>query len=88
VQKQTLFAAFPLSMLYGKSLWRCAMKRMPMFLMMLLATAMTDAAADDAPRAAKPKSVGGDLSVKGADSAFDALDEAERSSMVASKNAA
>lgn len=64
------------------------MKRMPMFLMMLLATAMADTAAEDAPRAAKPKSAGGDLAMKGGGQAFEALDEAERSSLLANKNAA
>lgn len=64
------------------------MKRMPMFLMMLLATAMADSAAEDAPRVAKPKSAGGDLAGQGAGATFEALDEAERSSLLASKNAA
>lgn len=63
------------------------MKRMPMFLMMLLATAMADSAAEDAPRAAKPKLAGGDAG-QGAGATFEALDEAEHASLLASKNAA
>lgn len=65
------------------------MKRMPMFLMMLLATAMADGSSVDVvPRDEKNKAVEGDLTAENSDTAFEALGEAERVSARASKNAA
>lgn len=65
------------------------MKRMPMFLMMLLATAMADGASSEGGSgASKSRLAEDDLSAKGTDPAIEALDAAECSAMLSNKNAA